>query len=97
MHAPQRNSARSFDALAFVKRLQAEGTFTHEQAEALAEEYAALIDEPISAQKAQSFDTLAFAKNLQVGGVFTRAQAEVLAEEQAALIKQTQARQQGRD
>jgi hypothetical protein len=40
----RRKLARSFDSLAFAKRLQVGGVFTREQAEVLAEEQAALID-----------------------------------------------------
>ena len=43
--SPQRKPGRSFDSLAFAKRLQVGGAFTREQAEAIAEQiYAALFN-----------------------------------------------------
>lgn len=46
-----RGSTRSFDSLAFAKRLQAGGVFSREQAETLAEEQAALIDERLATKE----------------------------------------------
>ena len=48
---PNRKAARSFDSLAFAKRLQAGGAFTREQAETLAEEQAALIDDRLATKE----------------------------------------------
>ena len=48
---PRRKPARSFDSLAFAKRLQAGGAFTREQAEILAEEQAALIDDRLATKE----------------------------------------------
>jgi hypothetical protein len=45
-----RKSVRSFDSLAYAKRLQA-GGFTREQAEVLAEEQAALIDDRLATKE----------------------------------------------
>jgi uncharacterized protein len=50
----QRSAPRklhSFDSLAFAKRLQAGGAFTREQAEMLAEEQAALIDDRLATKE----------------------------------------------
>ena len=49
--SPQRKPGRSFNSLAFAKRLQAGGAFTREQAEMLAEEQAALIDDRLATKE----------------------------------------------
>jgi hypothetical protein len=46
--AQQKRPKRSFDSLAFAKRLQTGGVFSRDQAEMLAEEQAALIDDRLA-------------------------------------------------
>lgn len=73
-HSPPRSRGRSFDSLTFAKRLQAGGVFTREQAEVLAEEQAALIDERLATKE----DIAAVNANVEALRLSTKADIESL-------------------
>jgi hypothetical protein len=82
--SPQHKPGRSFDSLAFAKRLQAGGVFSREQAEILAEEQAALIDERLATKD----DIAAVRADLEALRITTKADLETgLANTRADLIK----------